>query len=79
MRKFFNLISGFPIEMVKPNAMFSRLKSMSILRSIRKWEIPSKTFVRVCIARISDLLFRSPYCRNHEERILLYHILIKKC
>ena len=38
MRKFFNIISGFPIVMVKPNAMFSRLKSMSILRSVRKWE-----------------------------------------
>ena len=38
MRKFFNIISDFPIVMVKPNAMFIRLNSVSILRSDKKWE-----------------------------------------
>ena len=31
MRKFFNIISGFPIVMVKPNAMFIRLSLRFIL------------------------------------------------
>ena len=79
MRKFFNIISGFPIVMVKPNAMFIRLNSMSILRSDKNGKIPSKKFVRVCIAKISDLLFRSSFCRNHKELILLHHILVKIC